>query len=469
MIRYLSPFGSLLILVFATLNSHAATAIPKLLEERLGSVVAVEFSIEHELDRTVNFAYGIVIDDEGTVILENGAISDRATPEQLIDFKVYRPGAPVTEYSKAEYLGQDGFSTWHFIRIEVAGRIGLKPITRFVSGDNPVVPAMAEEVWGIGLRKKDEEFAPYFLSSRISFLQEMPQMTGVALDSVAGRGLPVFNMAGEFVGMGASGFGESMIIYSQRRRGELSVLINPDECAAFRLASEVLIATDRIPTNPYGRPLPWFGIDGIDPVDPEVAEFLGLGSGTGLVISEVMAESPAEIGGLLPRDIIVAIDGLPLPRLKPDRVVAAYLQRDLLRRLPGTSVSFTVLRGKNELELPINLVDAPKTPAEAERHYFEGLGLTVREIVYTDAVARRADPTSLDGVIAHFVKPSSPVGTAGLEQDDWIKEIDGGVVTEFADAMALIEAVQTSGRPEVVLLVSRGGKTSVLRVKLNNQ
>lgn len=62
-------------------------------KKRMASVVAVEFSIEHELDRTVNFACGVVIDREGTVILESGAISDRATPEQLVDIRVYRPDA----------------------------------------------------------------------------------------------------------------------------------------------------------------------------------------------------------------------------------------------------------------------------------------------------------------------------------------------------------------------------------------
>ncbi len=467
MISRFSISRSVCCFVIFAASLGGAPDIPAMLKERLASVVAVEFTIEHELDRTVNFAFGIVIDNDGTVILEPGAISDRATPNQLKEFKIYRPGAPVTDFATADYLGQDGYSTWHFIRIEPTGRIGLKPITTFVSTDIPAVPAMAEEVWGIGLRKKDEDYTPYFLSSRVSFLQEMPQHTAVALDSVSGRGLPVFNLKGEFVGMGASGFGESMIIYSQRRRGEMSVLINPDECAAFRLASEVVVAVGRIPTSPYGRPLPWFGIDGIDPVDPEVAEFLGLGSGSGLMVSEVLAESPAEKGGLLPRDIIIAVDGVPLPRLKPDRIVAAYLQRELLRRLPGTSLSLTVLRDKQELELPLSLTDAPKTPAEAERHYFEDLGLTVREIVYTDAVARRADPTKLTGVVAHFVKPSSPVGTAGLQQDDWIKEIDGTVVTKFSEAVSLINAVEKSKRPEVVMLISRGGETSVLRIKLN--
>ncbi len=442
-------------------------SLPDLLNERLSTVVAVQFTIEHELDRTVNYAYGMVIDDEGTVILESGAITDRATPEQLVDFRIYRPDQPTTVYSKAEYLGYDGFTTWHFLRIEPEGRAGLRPITDFLPEEGQVIPRLAEQVWGIGLRKKDEDFRPYFLSDRISMITELPQLTAVALGDVAGRCLPVFNMAGEFIGVGISGFGESRVIYSQRRRGEMSVMINPDETGAFRLAADVILAADRIPDNPYGRPLPWFGVDGIDPVDPEVAEFLGLSGGTGLVISEVLAGSPAETAGLQPRDILTALDGVPLPRLKPDQVVVSYLQRDILRRKPGSEMTLTVLRNREELDLPLTLADAPKTPNEAERQYYEGIGLTVREMVYMDAVNRRSDPQDLRGVIAHFVKPSSPVATAGLQMDDWIQEIDGRPIAVYADAVKVLDEIAASARPEVVMLVSRNGETAVMRVKLN--
>ncbi|MCC5024075.1 MAG: PDZ domain-containing protein [Candidatus Synoicihabitans palmerolidicus] len=255
------------------------------------------------------------------------------------------------------------------MRVAPEDRSGLRPLTDFLPKSGYIILRVAEEVWRIGLRKKDEEFRPYYLGGRVSMVQELPQLTGIALDEVAGPGLPVFNRQGEFLGLGTSGCGETAIIYSQRRRGEMSVLINPDECAAFRLASEVLLAVDRVPTNPYGRPLLWFGIDGINPVDPEVAEFLGLGTGTGLVISEVLTGSPAETAGLLPRDIIVALDGVPLPRLKPNQVMTAYLQRDILRRLPGSELTLTGLRDRQEIELPITLASASKTPQEADRHY----------------------------------------------------------------------------------------------------
>ncbi|MCC5024074.1 MAG: hypothetical protein J6386_15370 [Candidatus Synoicihabitans palmerolidicus] len=92
--------------------------------------------------------------------------------------------------------------------------------------------------------------------------------------------------------------------------------------------------------------------------------------------------------------------------------------------------------------------------------------MTIRETVYSDLVARRENPTTLDGVIAHFVKPSSPVSTAGLKFDDWVKEIDGQPITSFDQAQEILDEVESSGRPEIVMLVSRGGETSVLRVQL---
>ena len=71
------------------------------------------------------------------------------------------------------------------------------------------------------------------------------------------------------------------------------------------------------------------------------------------------------------------------------------------------------------------------------------------------------------GAIAHFVKPSSPAAIAGLRQEDWIKEIDGGEVKTFAAATAkLAEIERDLARSEFVMLVSRGGETAVLRVKL---
>lgn len=460
----------------AVLSLLAAGALPgraapvaDLLAERLSTVVAVEFTMETELDRQVGISFGAVVDREGTVVLPPPAVNARATPTQLKEFRVYRPGRPTTEFASATYLGQDAFTGWHFVRIAPEGREGLRPIGDFVGERDHEEPQLGEDVWGIGLRKKDEDFQPYLLGARISLVQSLPQRTAIALDEVAGPGLPVFDERGAFLGLGATGFAETFVLFSRRQRGgDPIVLANPDETAAFRVAAEVLPHVGRIPADPYGRPLAWLGAHGLQPVTPEVAKFLQLESQAALVVSEVLADSPAQRGGLLERDILLAVDGEPLPRLKPDHVLPAFLDREIARRVPGTPLRLTVLRGSERRELEIVLEDAPRTPREAERRYFERLGWTARQFVYADAIERRTDPAAARGLIAHFVKPSSAAATAGLRTDDWVQQIDGVEVTDFASAAEQLAAIeQDATRSEVVLLVSRGSETAVLRVKLN--
>jgi len=200
-------------------------------------------------------------------------------------------------------------------------------------------------------------------------------------------------------------------------------------------------------------------------IDPEVATFLKVD--TGVVVSEVLAGSPAEVAGLKNRDVIVAIDGKPLPRLKPDRVLVSHVQREVNRRMPGEVFKVTVLRDKERIEIASTLVEEPKLQREAERKYFDRIGLTAREMVYADGIVRRAPVAEHTGIVAHFVKANSPAAAAGVGLDDWIKEIDGVPVKTFAEASAQLNAIQTDlSRAETVLLIRRGGETQVLRIKL---
>lgn len=461
------PLPAVALLILALARPAAAADVAELWRERIKSVVAVEFFTETELDRRPTYAFATVIDDQGTIVLPASAIGGRATPSQLKDFRVYRPGEPAAVYSAGEYLGQDLYTGWHFIRIEEKGRAGLVPITAF-AGPQPIEPGIAEEVFGIGLRKKDEDFAPYFLTGRIAIVQTIPQRTAVATLEVASPGLPVFNREGTFVGLGVPGFGQSFLMFSERARGGQGVvLVNSDECAAFLVAAEVLPNLGRIPRNVFGRPAPWLGANGLEPLDPEVAKFLKLESQSGLVVSEVLEGSPAEKAGLKERDILLAVDGQPLPRIKPDGAVVGEFERGIDRRLPGDIMVLTVLRGSERVELRVTLEESPVSPREVERRYFEQLGLTVRGFTYADGVNRRVPLAQQGGVIAHFVKPSTALTTAGLRTDDWIKEIDGQEIRTFAEAVEKLEAIERdTTRSEYVLLASRGGETAVLRVKL---
>ncbi len=449
--------------------SARAADLQTLWDERLAAIVGVEFATETEMDRQLALAFGVVADREGTIILPGQAINPRATPSQLQDFRVYRPNQSPVDFASATYLGQDPYTGWHFLRVAPEGRAGLRPISDFAGPDGTANVGMGETVWGIAMRKKDEDFRPYFLSARVSLVQTLPQRTAIALDEVTGPGLPVFNEQGHLVGLGQPGFGESLLVFSRRAPGgEQVVVVNPDECAAFRVAAEVLPHLGRVPENVFGRPLAWLGVGGLQPVTPEVAKFLQLEAQAGLVASEIMAGSPAEQGGLQERDIVIALDGKPLPRLKPDGVLPAYVEREIASKRPGEVLVLGVLRGNESKDLKVTLGEAPLMPKEAERRYFERLGWTARQFVYSDAVARRADPDTAKGVIVHFVKPNGPSGAAGLRVDDWVQQIDGVEVADFAAASAQLAAIEADAkRTEFVLLVRRGSETSVIRVRLN--
>ena len=442
-----------------------AADLPALWAERLKSVVAVEFYVENETDRRPTVAFATVIDEQGTVILPPVAVNARITPSQLKDFKVYRPANPTSV--PGEYLGQDALTGWHFVRVGESMRKELVPITKFAA-KAAAEPAMAEEIWGIALRNKDEDFNPYLLSGRVALVQALPQRTIIAQQDIAGPGLPAFNLAGEFVGIASSSFGQTFVQFSRDDRGGLPiVLINVEESGAILAAGEVIPNLGRIPKSVFGRPLPWLGAYGFEPVDPEVAKFLKLGSQSALVVSEVPEGSPADIGGLKKRDVVLAIDGKPLPRFKPDRVVVGYMGREVQRHRPGDTMVFTVLRGQDRVEAKVTLGEQPKLFTEAERKFFDRLGFTAREMVYDDAIYRRAKPTEAHGLIAHFVKPNGPASTAGLRTDDWIKEIDGIEVTTFTAASAQLASLEADKqKTEAVLLVSRGAETAVLRLKL---
>jgi serine protease Do len=443
-----------------------ASGLTDLWAERVKCTVAVEYVTQTELERRPTIAYGTVVDNAGTIILPSAAIDLRISPSQIRDFKVYLPGDPVGY--PAQYLGRDAFTGWHFVRADpsVIGR--LVPVTAFTGPGEPVKPELGQFMWGIGLRNKDEDFTPYILQSHVALIQALPQQTAIAQQEVAGPGLPVFDEAGRFAGIGASSFGQTFLEFSGDDRGGAPImLVNLEESSAFLIASEVIPYFGRIPKNVVGRPLAWLGAYGLEPMDREVAAFLKLESQSGAVVSEVLEGSPAEKAGMKARDIILGVDGKPLPRFRPDRVVVDYVERMIAQRQPGDSISLSVLRGTDRIVLNATLADEPRLVREADRTYFEKIGFTAREFVYGDAVARHAKTSPLDGVVAHLVKPNSLADIAGLRPDDWIKEIDGADITDFATAVEKLTAIEKDPqRAETVFLVSRGGDTAVLRIKL---
>lgn len=88
----------------------------------------------------------------------------------------------------------------------------------------------------------------------------------------------------------------------------------------------------------------WLGVS-IQPMTPEIAEAMDLDNDAvaGALIAQVNADTPAETAGLAAGDVITAVDGTEIEKMRDvPRLIAAHR--------PGETVTVTILRdGENKL------------------------------------------------------------------------------------------------------------------------
>ena len=246
-------------------------------------------------------------------------------------------------------------------------------------------------------------------------------------------------------------------------------LRKPDQTTTFFVASELVKTFGELPSSPDSNDMTWLGVVGLQTIDDEVAELMGLGDQAAISISQILKGSPAAEAGLRERDLVISIDGESLKRYTPRRVAVADLEQQIAKRPIGETMKLGISRDGEILEIEVVLEQAPKPVRQASRFYFEDLGFTIREFLVYDSVSMKLDiePGETPGVITSFVKTNSNAHTGGAQMGDLIKEIDGVPVDDFDQAIALIEELQANdSQNDFVLLVARGAETSVLRIAL---
>ena len=98
----------------------------------------------------------------------------------------------------------------------------------------------------------------------------------------------------------------------------------------------------------YGKVVrPWLGIMGMD-ITKEMASYYGLPVESGVLVSRVVARSPAEYSGMVQGDIVVEVDGDPIKNMKE-------LRKKILEKRPGGRLRITILRESRKYTLEATL------------------------------------------------------------------------------------------------------------------
>jgi len=192
----------------------------------------------------------------------------------------------------------------------------------------------------------------------------------------------------------------------------------------------------------------WLGVS-IQPLTPELARSFGAKDPKGVLINEVVPDSPAAKAGLKPGDILIEFEGRPMEG-------PGDLQRAVGLTSPDRTAKVKVWRDQGEKTVEVRVGQAPdERQAQQQRPGGPGgrsrsmLGLEVRPV--TPEIARQLNLRSADGVVVVRVEDGSAAAEAGVQRGDVIKQLNSQTVRTMVDFERLTRDMK-EGDPLTVLL-----------------
>lgn len=179
-------------------------------------------------------------------------------------------------------------------------------------------------------------------------------------------------------------------------------------------------------------------------MDEKMAQSFGLKEPYGVLIADVLKDSPAEKAGIKPGDIILEVDGKRVEDNIKFRNTIALMK-------PGTKVTLTVFRDGVEKKIKVEIGVYPedeigKTASVSK--IINSLGLSVRDL--TPALAKRFGYHFDEGVLIDAVQEGSIAENAGLEAGDLIVSVNRKPVKSAKD---FYEQVEKTARRGILLQV----------------
>lgn len=367
----------------------------------------VQYSVEitdaesGELNRRDSSAPGLIVSSKGLIMAPGHMALENAEPFN-IRVIVNRGERDEMDY-EAKLLPKPDDVNICFLQLQSEKSLNL-PHIQFQS-DVPL--RLGESIMVLGVLGENLDYAPAFLIRRVGAIIEKPRQTycidePVPLGFVSG---PVINTEGQAIGI--VGFD-----LSPAEGGDLYVRSGHPLVYQTNLFAKYITKPPTKADVGVREEEAWLGVL-TQPLKDDLAEYWSLPKNGGIVISTIVAGSPAETAGLQRGDVITEFNGVPL-RIRQDREIIRFTK--LVRDAGiGHAVPLKVLRNGQVMEFKVTTAGRPKTARDASEFTDDALGLTVREITADVRMLLNLSP-DVQGVIVYRVKSGSPADLAGIRR-----------------------------------------------------
>ncbi|MCK4813598.1 MAG: PDZ domain-containing protein, partial [Candidatus Marinimicrobia bacterium] len=200
----------------------------------------------------------------------------------------------------------------------------------------------------------------------------------------------------------------------------------------------------------------WLGIT-IQELNQDLSESLGLDNVYGVLISDVMIDSPADDAKLKSGDVIIKVN-------KDDVYTPSELQINISSRSPGDDVKLTIVRDGKTKIVSVSLEELPgEEPIIVKiTSGTIDLGFTVQK--NSEELARQYELNTQKGVVIVSVIPGSEIQRKGVRPGDRIITMERKTIQDLDDYNKMLKDIKKN-QTLLMLIETKNGNKRFITIK----
>ncbi|MCA4774128.1 DegQ family serine endoprotease [Wolbachia endosymbiont of Mansonella perstans] len=206
----------------------------------------------------------------------------------------------------------------------------------------------------------------------------------------------------------------------------------------------------------------WLGVQ-VQPITREFAESLGLKDTKGVLVADIVKNSPAEKGGIKVGDILLEFDGKKIERM-------TQLSQMISRTEPEKKVQIKLLRSGKEVNVKI-VIGESASDSQVNNQGENGstsdyiAGLTVSNLPRESKESKNGTPTK--GVLVTNINVNKNVTLRSIKKGDIIMQVNGTYIENVEGFQNQINLAKERDKEKaIMLLIYRNGNQLFTSIKL---